>query len=175
MLDKNNLLALSQKQRLLDTYIFENQKLTNTPNLMKKKLIAFLVELGEYANEERCFKYWSKKAAAPLDKQLDEYIDGLHFLLSLGNDLNFDFSQFDFSLPKVNNLLDQYFVTIKHFQQLISTIERTVDNKKLLTSYQELLNAYFGLAHLANYQTKEILVAYQQKNKINFQRQANNY
>ncbi|MDA6141611.1 dUTPase, partial [Escherichia coli] len=66
----------------------------------EKRLLAFIVELGECAQEHRGFKYWSKDqqprtkavrvpAMMEEDKEyynplLEEYVDGLHFVLELG-------------------------------------------------------------------------------------------
>lgn len=175
MLDKNNLNNLSMKQRELDLYILQNNKLRSNSDITKKKLMAFWVELGEYANEERSFKYWSQKPSSSLDRQLDEFIDGLHFLLSLGNDFNYDFNLFNFSLPKAQNILDQYFVTFDYFHQLIKIIDNCGDSKLLWQTYDNLCNAYCGLGYLANYSTEAILSAYDKKHLINFQRQNNHY
>ena len=49
-----------------------------------ERVLALLVELGEFANETRCFKYWSEKPPSPKERILDEYADALHFFLSLG-------------------------------------------------------------------------------------------
>jgi hypothetical protein len=49
-----------------------------------KRILALLVELGEFANETRCFKFWSLKPASEKGVILDEYADGMHFFLSLG-------------------------------------------------------------------------------------------
>ncbi len=56
----------------------------------KKKMLALLVEIGELANETRCFKYWSNKPASEREVILEEYVDGLHFILSIGIDLGID-------------------------------------------------------------------------------------
>ena len=45
------------------------------------------MEFGEFANATRCFKYWSNKPSEAQDIVLDEYVDGLHFFLSLGIDI----------------------------------------------------------------------------------------
>ena len=42
-----------------------------------RRLMALLVELGEFANETRCFKYWSVKGPSPKEVILDEYADKL--------------------------------------------------------------------------------------------------
>ena len=78
------------KQKQLDDYIIENmelsmgfnQRLTNT-------ILAAIVELGEMANEIRCFKHWSKKPSSSREIILEEYVDVLHFFLSIANQLGF--------------------------------------------------------------------------------------
>jgi dimeric dUTPase (all-alpha-NTP-PPase superfamily) len=60
-----------------------NHVTTNRPMIAGSG--ALLVELGEFANETRCFKFWSLKPASPKEVViLDEYADGMHFFLSLG-------------------------------------------------------------------------------------------
>ena len=49
-----------------------------------KRLLALLVEFGEFANETRCFKYWSLKPMSEKEVVLDEYADAMHCFLSLG-------------------------------------------------------------------------------------------
>lgn len=175
MLDKKNLLALSEKQRQLDQFIYQNHHLFLTPELTQKKMMAFFVELGEYANEERSFKYWSEKLQAPRQRQLDEYIDGLHFLLSLGNDFDYDFNDFDYLAPKTKSIIEQYFDVIHHFNSLLSLTKAASDRQLIKNIYPQLLNSYFGLANIASYQQEELLEAYRQKNEINFQRQQQHY
>lgn len=167
MLTNQTLVSLSQKQALLDTYIMENNHLVNDQKMFKKKIVAFLVELGEYANEERSFKYWSQKAPAELKIQLDEYIDGLHFLLSLGNDLHFDFQNYQFKTINTMNNVDTYLELIKDLNFFAQTPN--------INLYQQLLNDYLMIAHLCQYSEPVLLEAYQIKNQINFDRQNQNY
>lgn len=51
---------LFSKQEKLDQYIIENHQL-HDQDLFEEKMLALLVELGELANETRCFKFWSEK------------------------------------------------------------------------------------------------------------------
>lgn len=53
-----NLQELIDKQRELDTKIVKEKGLEGQ-DLFSKKVLALLTELGEFANETRCFKYWS--------------------------------------------------------------------------------------------------------------------
>ncbi|KNF06942.1 dUTPase [Gottschalkia purinilytica] len=57
--------------------------------MLPERLLALQVETSELANATRCFKYWSDKGPEPKERILDEYADVLHFVLSVGNTLNF--------------------------------------------------------------------------------------
>lgn len=74
----------------LDKFIIENKKLNIKRNeLLTDTLLALQVEVSELANETRCFKHWSNKGPSDKNIILEEYVDVLHFFLSLGNQLNF--------------------------------------------------------------------------------------
>lgn len=97
---------LFSKQEKLDRYITEKQQLTNA-NLFEERMLALLVELGELANETRCFKFWSKKEASPRRIVLEEYVDNIHFLLSLGLNKGYQFSQIN--IPTIDkNVTEQF-------------------------------------------------------------------
>ncbi|PPE05439.1 dUTP diphosphatase [Williamsoniiplasma lucivorax] len=167
MISQQTLIWLSQQQQKLDDYILKKINLATDQNYINKKIIAFFVELGEYANEERSFKFWSKKQASDLDIQLDEYIDGLHFLISLGNDLNFDFKHFQFETLNVENNIETYFCILEHLNSFIK--------QQTSQTYEQLLNAFLMIAHIQNYSEAAILNAYKIKNEVNFERQNSNY
>ena len=84
-----------EMQKELDDFIVENnvEKWKNTPEkekvLLTDTILACLVELGEYANETRCFKHWSKKEPSHKNIRIMEYIDCLHFFLSIANQEGF--------------------------------------------------------------------------------------
>lgn len=75
--------TLLKKQQELDDYIMRERFLTHDETIEQRKL-AFVVELAELAQEWRGFKYWSDNQE-PSDKMLEEYVDVLHFALSLHN------------------------------------------------------------------------------------------
>ena len=52
-------------------------------------MLALLVEIGELANETRSFKFWSVKPASEKKIILEEFVDGIHFILSLGIECGF--------------------------------------------------------------------------------------
>ena len=77
-----NLQNLFKLQKELDTFIETTQKIER--DVWKEKGLALMVELSELANETRCFKFWSTKGPSERSIILEEYVDSIHFLLSLG-------------------------------------------------------------------------------------------
>jgi dimeric dUTPase (all-alpha-NTP-PPase superfamily) len=76
-------------QEELDTRIFKQHDTLRSATRIDRCL-ALCVEIGELANETRCFKYWSVRPSSPKDVLLEELEDSIHFLLSLGIDLKDD-------------------------------------------------------------------------------------
>ncbi|TFG83378.1 MAG: dUTPase, partial [Erysipelotrichales bacterium] len=70
----------------LDERIFTQHNTSRTATRIDRCL-ALCVEIGELANETRCFKYWSVRPPSQKDVLLEELEDSIHFLLSLGIDL----------------------------------------------------------------------------------------
>ena len=77
-----NLHKLFTMQHALDQYIQSNKQVTE--DVFMKKGLALIVELAELANETRCFKFWSEKGPSERSVILEEYVDSIHFILSLG-------------------------------------------------------------------------------------------
>lgn len=88
-------------KKLDDAFI---EKYNQTIDYDKKNCIEFLVELGEFVNETKVFKYWSVKSPSK-DKMLEEFADCMTMVLYFYNinDMTLD------GLPKPikkNNKLD---------------------------------------------------------------------
>lgn len=166
MLNKTNLLDIVAKQIMLDKTILQLKNLELNDEMIAKKIVALLVEMGEFINEERSFKYWSVKPASAKNILLEEYIDGIHFIISLGTNINFDFTTYEYKFLK-NELTEAY----------LTCFEKIIDFKKDKTAspYAELLNAFFSIGQILNFSEDDLIAAYYHKNEINFQRQDNNY
>src|SRR5699024_502356 len=81
-------------QQQLDKYILDNQQL-RTHHVFNDKYLYILVELGELENEKRCIKFWSTKGKSEKAVILEEYVDNIHFLLSLGLEKGHTFSEIE--------------------------------------------------------------------------------
>lgn len=69
-----------EENKILDD-IFHNLYDNYNKDTIEKNIVELLVEIGELANETRCFKYWSNKSSSEKDVLLDEFADS--FLMTL--------------------------------------------------------------------------------------------
>lgn len=60
----------------------------NLESMRDKNILSLLVEIGELANETRCFKYWSVKGPSPKEVILEEYADVVTMVLCFCNYLH---------------------------------------------------------------------------------------
>ncbi len=158
---------LFKMQKALDRYIEENHGLQNE-DLFDRKILALLVEIGELANETRSFKFWSVKPSSEKQVILEEFVDGIHFILSLGLECGFDerLSAVD-TLSSGRTVNEQF---LKIYQQVSAfQITKSFDN------YVAVVEQYLQLAVQLGIADEEIEQAYIQKNEVNYKRQENNY
>ncbi|MDX8046656.1 dUTP diphosphatase [Gracilibacillus sp. S3-1-1] len=157
--------TLFTMQRELDNYILAQHDLKNE-NVFDKKVLALLVEVGELANETRCFKYWSVKPASEKSVIAEEYVDGIHFILSLGLDLGLNEYQ-------PNNQVDERELTAL-FHDVYHAIS-TLKEEKTHHAYGQVFDTYLNLGKKLGFSANDIKEAYVDKNKINFERQDQGY
>ncbi|GGJ48655.1 dUTP diphosphatase [Virgibacillus salexigens] len=170
-----NLNKLFEIQKELDTKIVNEHNLQDQ-DLLPKKILALQVELGELANEWRGFKFWSKdqeprnfwtprlpEADSPL---LEEYVDCLHFILSIGlHDQRF--TRLKVTQRKMDSVVDQFLYLGNKVSDFACF--RTRGN------FQQIINYFFGLGELLGFTREQIEHAYLDKNKVNHERQENGY
>lgn len=160
-----NIQELFDIQKQLDNKILKEHGLEED-NLLQPKTLALLVELGELANETRCFKYWSKKGPSPQEVILEEYVDCLHFILSIGLHEGYrdiSLSQRDLQQEKTEIFLDIYRKTNQLQEE--STKEK----------YIELFETFLALGSKLGFSWEEVHQAYLKKNEVNHKRQENGY
>src|SRR5690625_569664 len=152
-------------QKDLDTYIAQNHDLKGQ-DLFEERFLALLVELGELANETRVFKFWSTKDKSDDAIILEEYVDNIHFLLSIGLHKGYEFSQIDFSIT--------YFNETKQFNHVF---EKCIQfyQKQTKENYLSMFKEYLRLAKLLGFSETEIKKAYHKKNEVNYERQEKGY
>lgn len=136
-------------------------------DLLDKKIMALLVELGELANETRCFKFWSKKPSADRNVVLEEYVDGIHFILSIGLELKIEDELELHIIEESRDLVEQ-------FHRVFSSITQFRENI-IIENYHKVFNEYILLGKLLGFQLDDIEKAYISKNEVNHQRQDQGY
>jgi len=160
-----NELYVVQKQ--LDEHIQSQHHLKNH-HLVREKMLAFFVELGELANETRCFKFWSLKPPAAQATILEEYVDGIHFLLSLGLDLGFtDVSAISLESVEDRTVTEQFLTVFR----AMTAFHETQKQDDYLTLFTEFLS----LGKLLGFDGEHIQQGYFKKNEVNYQRQQEKY
>jgi dimeric dUTPase (all-alpha-NTP-PPase superfamily) len=161
------LAKLFHMQKALDTHIEEKHNLQDE-DLFDRKVLALLVEIGELANETRSFKFWSVKPSSDKEVILEEFVDGVHFILSLGLECGFDAEQIDLNEQESSLNVTEQFLNV---YDMISFFQKS----KSLDDYIRLFESYLQLASLLGFSYEEIERAYFHKNEVNYQRQQNNY
>lgn len=160
-----NLEKLYKYQQELDEEI-ANIHHVDYKSTHQKRLLALLVEIGELANETRCFKYWSNKGPSPKERIMDEYADGLHFFLSLGIPLKT--TKLEYELNKnEEDLTDQ-------FHKLYSLIV-VLQNNYNLENYIKAFSYFLNLAYSLDITSNDIVDSYMKKLNVNHKRQETNY
>ncbi|WP_123054864.1 dUTP diphosphatase [Clostridium sp. JN-1] len=160
-----NLQRLFELQQNLDQHIERNHNLEDE-SLLSKKVLALQVELAELANETRCFKFWSNKQ--PSDKKviLEEFVDCLHFILTIGIEKGF-------TDVEVQGRNPQYDIVGQFSNLYIDINDFIVCNSK--DHYITLFEDFLTLGNSLKFSKEEIEEAYYKKNCVNHERQKVGY
>lgn len=151
-----------------------------TEDMTNERIIAFKVEFGEFLNEHKFFKFWKKEAAPNVraargpymdlddadfyNPLLEEYVDGIHFLLSIGNKRKY-------------TKFIHTFHAIEHDTEDLTHLSLQIFNNPINSAgrWLQCFNDYLYLGHLVGIGAEEIEQAYLLKNKINHDRQTQGY
>ena len=149
-----NIKKMLKTQKELDAVLFEKGGLKEYP--IEQIKTAYRVELGETLQEWKSFKYWKKnKGIIDINKLLEEIADCLHFALSLENEIK------NYNYEEVFKYYDKY--------DLYEIID------KCFTIYGTVLGDTIALGLKLGFTLDQLEEAYYKKNKINWDRIANNY
>lgn len=181
---------LFEIQAGLDFHINKEHPIKDGEDRLAKKILALQVELGECANEWRGFKFWSKdqeprnrcmkcqlteiphECENPL---LEEYVDCLHFILSIGNEIKCDTSQ----CIKAINLHTDWILERKDVENISITEQFNMvfnaisefEQMRSLDEYWSMAAEFLILGAKLEFTDNQVEEAYMEKNKINHERQ----
>jgi len=197
-----NLAKLFEMQRQLDERIMEQHPELRGQDNLPWKVLALQVELGELANEWRGFKYWSNNRKARIlaykkcpcgtdygwcdeygcedgllayNPLLEEYVDCLHFILSIGLELKAEKYK-PFSLKK-GNVIEQF---IELNMQtcwifVLNKNENAMHIRKMRGEWYFLIDLFIGLGEMLGFTWEQVEQAYMQKHAENVARQERGY
>ena len=149
-----NIKKMLKAQKELDAALFEKGGLKEYP--IEQIKTAYRVELGEALQEWKSFKYWKKnKGIIDINKLLEELSDCLHFALSLENEIkNYNYEE-----------VFKYYANYDLYEII----------DKCFTIYGTVLEDTIALGLCLGFTLEQLEEAYYKKNKINWDRIANNY
>ncbi|QIZ66673.1 dUTP diphosphatase [Geobacillus subterraneus] len=182
------LTELFKMQQELDERIVRDKGLQDQ-NLLPNKILSLQVELAELANEWQMFKFWKKNPQPrtkalrnpgmmmPEDQEwynplLEEYVDCLHFLLSIGLELSHDVTKYHYYAES------PYENTISLLSSLISEAYtmRHPDSEHLTElAYVKFFCKFIDLGRRLGFSWRDVEEAYRLKNQINHHRQERGY
>lgn len=176
-----NFNELSKPQQGLDEYIKEKRNLQHQ-DLTKKKTVAAICELYECVNEARFFKFWSDNQkpntyrfeeldahqVREWNPMLEEYVDTVHFTVSLGND--HDYTTHKYEDPGDMDLNDLV-LGLTNLLSLFPYIEK----RKRHTQLRNIFDYLIKFGYQLGFNEQQVMDAYYNKNEINHARQENGY
>ena len=135
------------KNKKLDDIFY--QKFKNDDKMFEKNCIELIVEIGEFANESRCFKYWSNK---PMKKEetLEELADCIMMSLYFFNYLNIDKVNI-----KMYNFSSDILICLNDIFKLSTLLIDNINEEIITKIFSYLI--YIG--NLLNLEEKEIYEA----------------
>lgn len=170
-----NLQELFKIQAQLDERIKREHSL-QCEDTLDKKILALRVEMSELANElPEAFKFWSNKKNN-YEKALVEYIDCLHFILSIGIELNIqDVDVGDHYNIERTTIASQLNNVFDNIVDIKICVESKLSDTLLRYQYAWLIKNFRILGDMLEFTWKQVSDAYMDKNKINHERQEAGY
>lgn len=191
-----NLTKLFEMQRVLDERIIEQHGLQGK-DLLPKKILALQVELGELAQEWRGFKFWSKDQQPRYEKKsiafadpggpfeyttyplLEEYIDCIHFILSIGITTWHTPDEVEPKKCEIGGILQQFLSINKHVGSMDFAYQVDLagnfQTNNFYDRYDFSLRLILGLGEMLGFTWDQIEEAYMSKNAVNHERQSTGY
>ena len=151
-----------KENQRIDKIFVEKYKDDN--KLFEKNCIELLVEIGEFINETKIFKYWSQKQPNK-EKMIEEYADVITMILTFYGLKGLEIKE----IPKLENkdLLD----AINELYNLASKLKNYFEEALI----EEIFKYVLYIGNTLNFNENEIINAIKIKQKIIEERLNNNY
>ena len=156
---------IREMQRVLDERILSGLGI-EPKDIALEKHLALKTELFELINEIESFKWWKKNKGK--EHILEEGCDVLHFLLSLANDNEIEFIDVDTNTDMID-------MEMNELLGIMDSLTLDMFIEKDYTGLNFLLKLLSIVLHKEGYNANDLYNAYISKNKVNHERQDNNY
>lgn len=147
---------MNDVSKLYEVYL--NNELTNAKNdvlnivRLDQKILAFVHDLSIIAEDSRCYLFWEKEDSINHEQLLEDYIEGLTMLMSIGYELRIDNIKSYNELPSKISIIDLFF---KIYNEILS-VKNDYDSR----IYQDTIDDFFTLGFLLGIKVEEIVDAY---------------
>lgn len=156
---------IREMQRVLDERILKDLGI-EPKDIALEKHLALKTELFELINEIESFKWWKKNKGK--EHILEEGCDVLHFLLSLANDNEIEFIDVDTNTDMID-------MEMNELLGIMDSLTLDMFIEKDYTGLNFLLKLLSIVLYKKGYNANDLYNAYISKNKVNHERQDNNY
>lgn len=156
---------IREMQRVLDERILSGLGI-EPKDIALEKHLALKTELFELINEIESFKWWKKNKGK--EHILEEGCDVLHFLLSLANDNEIEFIDVDTNTDMID-------MEMNELLGIMDSLTLDMFIEKDYTGLDFLLKLLSIVLYKKGYNANDLYNAYISKNKVNHERQDNNY
>ncbi|WP_342505888.1 dUTP diphosphatase [Sporosarcina sp. FSL K6-2383] len=172
-----NLGKLFEMQETFDARVIARKRLEGR-NLLPEKFLALRTELGEFANEmPQTFKFWSNKKNDN-EKALVEYVDCLHFILSIGLELQVSIKDLEVATKEFGCVARTDVQTINNVFTHVNDLELNVIHNRYTAACEEYTDLFLRFLLLGthfDFSWEQVEESYYEKNAINHVRQAEGY
>ena len=147
----NDVAKLYQVYINREIQVAKNEILNTTR--INQKILSFLHDLSEVALESRCYLFWEKEEPVNHQQLLENYLEGLTMLMSIGYELRIDSIKNHTEIPENQDL---YYLFFKIYQSILN-----VQKQYSSEDYQNTIDDYFTLGFKLGIDIDEIIDNYQ--------------
>ena len=143
----NDVAKLYQVYINREIQVAKNEILNTTR--INQKILSFLHDLSEVALESRCYLFWEKEEPVNHQQLLENYLEGLTMLMSIGYELRIDSIKNHTEIPENQDLYSLFF---KIYQSILN-----VQKQYSSEDYQNTIDDYFTLGFKLGIDIDEII------------------
>ncbi len=147
----NDVAKLYQVYINREVQVAKNEILNTTR--INQKILSFLHDLSEVALESRCYLFWEKEEPVNHQQLLENYLEGLTMLMSIGYELRIDSIKNHTEIPENQDLYSLFF---KIYHSILN-----VQKQYSSEDYQNTIDDYFTLGFKLGIDIDEIIDNYQ--------------